>query len=226
KSNNYLIDSYGLTIFQSLPVNRTQKLTVVHSEKATPESDNDRSTFAWNKFANYSSAAAMTSLIALTTFKLNLLEDVQLSALGLNPFVSETGVYHPVPYVEAKDLTLTGDDFVKTKIENASTNFIEYPILDKKITVKVNEDDKDKTVEKAAVTAGPYHVVAGCFGVERNATKLHKKLLKKGYKADLPGMHKGLHVVSYQSFDNRDSAAALLEKVRIEDNSQAWILKK
>jgi len=226
KTKNYLIDSYGLTIYQSLPINKSQKLNVVHSAKSAPASDNEKSTFAWNKFANYSSAAAMISLIALTTFKLNLLEDVQLNTASLNPFTSETGVYHPLPYGEIKDFATADESVIKTKIDDATTNFMEYPLLDKKIIVKLNNEMDEKTVEKIPAILGPYHVVAGCFGVEKNATKLHKKLIKKGYKADLSGMHKGLHVVSYQSFDSRNAANELLDKVRAEDNAQAWILKK
>jgi len=224
-SKNYLNESYGLTVFQSLPIERTQKLTLVHSEKPEPLLRIEKDAFAWNKLANYSSAAAMISLIALTTFKLNLLDETHLNRISLNPFVTESGVYNPLPYGMNGEIASFNETPVESKFNDESINFMEYQILDKKITVKLRDEVAEESVEKAVVL-GPYHVVAGCFGVEKNAGKLHRKLIRLGYEANLSGMHKGLHVVSYQSFASRREAKKMLSQVRDEHNAQAWVLKK
>ena len=193
--------------------------------KTEPVLSIDKTSFAWNKLANYSSAAAMISLVVLTTFKLNLLDEMHLNKISLNPFISDSGIYHPLPYGASEEINPIDEVSVESKINDATANFIEYEVLDKKITVKLNNEVTEESIEKAVIL-GPYHVVAGCFSIEKNANKLHKKLVKMGYEANLSGLHKGLHVVSYQSFSNRGEAKRMLSKVRDEHNSQAWVLKK
>jgi hypothetical protein len=73
-----------------------------------------------------------------------------------------------------------------------------------------------------------YHVVAGCFGESGNATKLEGQLQGLGY-ADtyiLDQKHKGLSVVVYNSFSNREAAREMLIEVQQEQQSDAWLLKK
>ena len=71
-----------------------------------------------------------------------------------------------------------------------------------------------------------YHVMGGCFSNKRNAERLVKKLINKGYDALLLGQFKNLHAVSFGSFVSDSDARALLSKVKSNENKAAWLLAK
>jgi cell division septation protein DedD len=68
-----------------------------------------------------------------------------------------------------------------------------------------------------------YYIVAGCFGEEANADAMVKSLVKKGFQAQKYGKRGNLHCVSYSSFTNRDKAIIELEKIRNEEDPDAWL---
>jgi nucleoid DNA-binding protein len=74
---------------------------------------------------------------------------------------------------------------------------------------------------------GKYHIVAGAFRVEENAiNKLHE-LLEKGYSAREIGVNKyGLHMVVYNSFEDRLEASKHLQLIQHSENKDAWLLVK
>ncbi len=89
---------------------------------------------------------------------------------------------------------------------------------------------KEATVRVADLVAkdisNNYHVIAGCFGVERNANKLVRRLKAKGYPAVLAGKsNSGLFRVAYGSFGTRIKALKALAKAKLSHNSKAWIAK-
>jgi nucleoid DNA-binding protein len=72
---------------------------------------------------------------------------------------------------------------------------------------------------------GNYHIVAGAFRVEENATKKLNELVDKGYSAKAIGVNKyGLHMVVYSSYENRLDAYKNLREVKNTENRDAWIL--
>jgi nucleoid DNA-binding protein len=72
---------------------------------------------------------------------------------------------------------------------------------------------------------GNYHIVAGAFRVKENATKKLNELLDKGYSAKAIGANKyGLHMVVYNSYENRLDAYKNLRDVKNTENKDAWIL--
>jgi nucleoid DNA-binding protein len=74
---------------------------------------------------------------------------------------------------------------------------------------------------------GNYHIVAGAFRVEENATKKLNELLDKGYSAKAIGVNKyGLHMVVYNSYENRLDAYKNLREVKNSENKDAWLLVK
>ncbi|MEQ8324081.1 MAG: SPOR domain-containing protein [Vicingaceae bacterium] len=220
KGVNYLLDSFGLTVFQSLPVQKKLELKVVQStRKDLPVTEKGR-TFSWDKLANYSSAAAVISIIALTTLKLDLIDSRQLARIGMNVFNKETSLYAPFEYPVTRESEITPEN-ISQEIERSTADFINYSLAGENLVVKLRDN-----VKLEMNSLGPYHVVAGCFGVEDNARKLHKKLKKKGFAANMPGLHKGLNVVSYGSYSSKDEAQELLRRVKSVENPQAWLLKK
>lgn len=72
---------------------------------------------------------------------------------------------------------------------------------------------------------GKYHVVAGAFRVEENATKKLNQLRAKGYAAKSIGENQyGLHVVVYSSHQDRLEARKSLRDIKLSENKDAWLL--
>ncbi len=73
----------------------------------------------------------------------------------------------------------------------------------------------------------PFHVIAGAFQIEENATKRVEQLKKKGYNAYIIGKNKwGLTQVAYDSYADRYEAYKNLNAVRKTDSKDAWLLIK
>jgi nucleoid DNA-binding protein len=74
---------------------------------------------------------------------------------------------------------------------------------------------------------GKYHIVAGAFRVEENAVNTLHRLLEKGYAAKSIGVNKyGLHMVVYNSFEDRLEARKQLFEIQRSENKDAWLLVK
>ncbi|AXG73729.1 SPOR domain-containing protein [Flavobacterium arcticum] len=103
---------------------------------------------------------------------------------------------------------------VQQKIQEA-TFFIENPFA---VTLPVKEE----------VTSMPYHVVAGAFRSEENAATAVEQLITKGYKAakSIEKNKFGLYPVIYSSYTTNHEAQEALNKIRLQDNDEAWLLIK
>lgn len=102
------------------------------------------------------------------------------------------------------------DQRIESQIEAASF-VIDNPLPALELTVPRN--------------SGNYHVIAGAFRIEENASKKVGQLRDRGYKARQIGVNKyGLHQVVYQSFESRTEALSMLRNVQRTDNRDAWLL--
>jgi nucleoid DNA-binding protein len=116
-----------------------------------------------------------------------------------------------------------------TMMEQAvATDNLDEPreLPDDNISAVGNLVNETPAVEKGKLpVAGEkrYYIVAGCFGEEANADAMVKKLIKKGFQAQKYGKRGNLHCVSYSSFTDRDKAITELEKIRNEEDSEAWL---
>ena len=158
---------------------------------------------------------------------MQILPDIHMNNISLNPFKTESGVYESSKYPDF-DLKEESSSSFKEKVRNSDETWVNYDVeiegSKKSLTVKL----KDPVIEESAkdVSYGRYHVVGGCFGVESNARKMVRRLKRLGYNADMNTMHNGLHVVSYESLSSESNARQLLAKVKKEHNNQAWLLVK
>lgn len=76
------------------------------------------------------------------------------------------------------------------------------------------------------VTEGGYHIIAGCFSDETNATNFVQVLRDRGYESSLQGTTRsGLFRVSIGHYSSYRDATAALDAVRSGVNSGAWLLK-
>jgi len=77
---------------------------------------------------------------------------------------------------------------------------------------------------KVSKQSGKYHIVAGAFREEENATKKVQQLKSEGYKAREIGANRfGLHQVVYSSYESRLEALKALREVKTS-NPGAWLL--
>jgi len=73
--------------------------------------------------------------------------------------------------------------------------------------------------------SGKYHIIAGAFRIEENATKKINQLQEKGFTARMIGINKyGLHQVAYSSYENRIDAIKNLRVIKKSQNQDAWLL--
>ena len=97
------------------------------------------------------------------------------------------------------------------------------------IEAKFNSIEKINSTGKISKTVlePKFHVIAGCFGVESNATKMVKKLKNEGFTdARLAGKSKsGLLRVSYGSYHKKIVALKALAKAKLSHNVNAWLAK-
>lgn len=70
-----------------------------------------------------------------------------------------------------------------------------------------------------------FYIVAGCFSEASNADALVQSLRAKGYNAEEFGRIGNLHAVSYAAFDNRTDALHELERIRREEQADAWMTR-
>ena len=201
-SVNYLRDSYGLTVFQSLPVKKEQKLRVVH-QKEEVDKEEVAPAINWSRIANYSSAAALISLLTLTTFKLDLVDRSKLNQISLNPFKKEMPKYREMQVSSSEDLSFSGNSDFENSISAAGTSHLEYDLLGKKITVILDEKDPEDHVEAIEIPK-PFHVVAGCFSVEGNANRLHKKIAAQRLRSQPAGFTQRLARSELPEFFNAE----------------------
>ena len=71
----------------------------------------------------------------------------------------------------------------------------------------------------------PYHIVAGAFLQEENATIMYDELIKLGYHAQKIRQNKhGLYPVIYGSFASYTEAQTEMERIKKSHNPEAWVL--
>jgi len=120
--------------------------------------------------------------------------------------------YYYGNYIETQGFAV--EESVQKEIENKiqqATFVIEIPDIEP-ITLMVKEDKLN------------FHIVAGAFKEEKNADKVLKKLLEKGYNSrKLPKNKYGLYPVVFQSYQTRKQAIENLSKFQ-KENPQAWVL--
>jgi len=223
KSFNYLLDSFGLTTFQSPPIKRES----VH-KKTQPRFIDRKPLPAERKKASIK-RYIVTAIIAPLLFailwiplKTDLIKNINYSSL--NPFnkgssgVSEkNNVAEPI----SKEAKVSDAERIEKssaitinkspKIPSIQTEQQPIPVSAELLA----DEDKNKK----------YHIIGGCFAVRENAEKLTNKLKQNGYNASIIDHFNSLYRVRYNSYANRGEAIEALAKIR-SNNPEAWLLVK
>ncbi len=119
---------------------------------------------------------------------------------------------------------------ITTVIENPK------PIIVEEANIEVTEEiaPEVKKVETAVFheeatskVENKYHIIAGSFKNEKNASVFLQKLLDSGYDAQNIGVINGLNYISVNSFNNLEEAKAARDKYRqTYDGAGVWIYAK
>lgn len=230
-TSNYLLESYGLPIYQKQPIKRAtieEKITKEFIDRTAPHiaanGDEKKKSKKWI----YSAALVFLAFGAgFMTNNTNLSGD--LNYANLNPFTpSGEVVYSPSKYVFS--VPETESKTIKEQINEANKNslFVEVALDEKENAFIVQLKEGSIAMPVSTYVAETkkvlqYHIVGGCFSEKKNARAMVKKLKKQGFDAFIVGKRKGLWAVSYSSFVTRKEAVNALDRAQ-SHNTKAWIL--
>lgn len=196
---NYLTESYGLSSFTSLAIKRAgDKAKVKPLNNNNPTSTSN--SVSIRKYVRY--AAIIIPFIAigaLSFYQINTSKHAPINNANISIIPETTIVEKPVLVVKKEDVKVIVPATIKKEVVPAV-------IKRKKLM---------------------YHVISGAFSTKSNAEKNVRNLYSRGINADLLGVNKkGLHMVSYQSFDNVKDAVIFMKAIKATDNASAWVWKK
>lgn len=235
KSVNYLVEAFGMTAIQSLPVKRENIQERIEKKfvdrEPIPQERKRRKTLAYI-------TTALVLLIATSLIWLSVGTDMLKNAnySSLNPFAERVApLYKMRPEVEPalSDKDLSPGKFslpINDTLPIATLSLIDD--IDHKIVVRLHENvsvaahEKDKTAvvnNGTKLVAGmKYHIISGCFKIESNAHNFVAMMKSKNLNAEIIGKNKdGLFMVSCGDFSNRDQAEHELARVRMI--TAAWV---
>ena len=91
----------------------------------------------------------------------------------------------------------------------------------------VTVEAKTKTTTGAESTGEMHHIVAGAFRIKDNAERKISELKSNGFNAAYFGTNAyGLHVVTYDRFNNPQDALRALREIKRTQSKDAWLLSK
>lgn len=231
EKNDFLLDSFGLGSMRVQPIARAGAEERIQKEikKVIPivkeEEKKSRSVF-WP-------AAATLLILLVGAYFLNLQYDVvDTSAVQYSNLFALNEDKSVFEEREAVELANFKKGTTNLKLEEGIAKYSISPTETTSIWIDNRKDaieskvDNTKVAEETLKQDLKYHVMGGCFSNKRNAEKLVKKLINKGYDARLLGEFKNLHAVSFGSFASDQDARNLLSKVQKSENKAAWLLAK
>ena len=231
EKNDFLLDSFGLGSMRVQPIVRAGAEERIQKEikKVIPlvqEEEKKRRSIFWP-------AAAALLVLFVGAYFLNLqYKVVDTSAVQYSNLVGLNKANPLFEEREALKLATLKENKAGLKLEEGLFNYSISPKETTNIWVDNRTEEAEPKVDNTKVVKETlkqdlkYHVMGGCFSNKRNAEKLVKKLINKGYDARLLGEFKNLHAVSFGSFAADSDARDLLAKVKSNENKAAWLLAK
>ncbi len=233
---NFLMDSFGLTSFQSMPIIREQvaeKKKVAEPVIRTLETQTNLEEVPISQFRVLKVAALIALPILavglLFTFNTNI-RGAALAGLGVSngePSEYKSTTYFSAPAIENSnnDVHPDANGIYSLSLEEGSPGMVVniHKIDPESTRVELEISLEHPTV--VPVEIGKYYVIGGAFGVPQNAENFRKTLIRKGYKAVmLDNVRSKLQHISLASFDSLDEATAFVQTIR-GDMPEVWLLK-
>lgn len=108
-------------------------------------------------------------------------------------------------------------------LNNSGGSFPEKEVEEVKKSPRSLEDILGKSKMKSKKK---FHLIAGCFSKISNANRLVSELTIQGYDSKVIGQNEhGLHMVTYQTFDNESKALKVLNELK-KLGKASWIRKQ
>lgn len=231
---NYLVESFGLSAFQSMPVKRDhiteRREPKVEEVKRLEQKDLRRR--RTRRLVAATLAVPFLLLAVWVPIRTDGFKNVSMATL--NPFATpEKALYKAadfnIPKTDRSAMAVAPDTFVADSNGLAQITLTENSVP---VVVRVMQPESTNVAHKnkhvaTRPEAGIYYVIGGCFSVPANADNFLRKLEEKGYAAELlvnPKKSNLLHV-SYGSSADQAEAEALLSRVKAQDPA-AWMLIK
>lgn len=235
---NYLIDSFGLASFQSMPVIREMA-----GDKRKPIERIDRPAEerpenlivkpVRSRTRRALVAAAITIPLVLATFWFSSQNTNGMAGFGLFG-KKEASRYQPVKWLRAGVA-----EKIPAPLQANSEGIAQISLADNAPPIIVNihkvlpdstrvvNPRQHKSVYVSSASAGKkYYIIAGAFSVAENAERFREKLEAKGYKTTmLDQVRSQLMHIGLASFNSKEEAEAFLQTIRM-DIPEAWILRK
>ncbi len=198
---NYLTSSFGLSSFKPIPVTReVLKEEVETIEEKIPFiiSPEQREKGSFRPYLKYAAILLLAVSAGLTGYRV----------------INDQFQSQQVVREDAKTA-------IDRQIQEATffdTSPLELP------TVNVNAVS---STENIINPEAKHHIVAGAFRVKANADRKINSLKSKGYKAAYHGTNAyGLHMVTYDRFEDPQEALKVLRKIKRTESRDAWLLSE
>lgn len=235
---NYLGEAYGFTRFDFHPVDRTSGTVLKELKKPVV-----RKTMRW--------AAILLPIAGLalwTTLNTGNLDRIYGNYASLLPSSNESVTNTTSASVEVKKPTVT-----KTFTANSNKETVNAPVTDAhtiqskpEYTTISGSTEVNSASERIKTTSltpakstihlqtrpnnqdgNSFHIITGAFSVPENAARLAEELKAEGYKASVIGPNRrNLHLVSIQSFTDKESASMRMAELQSKGFASAWLLEK
>lgn len=189
---------------------------------------NQQVVFEPNQEANY-----LTSSFGFSSFTKNEITRKETKVVSLESSSNKIEIPSIIKYAATAAIILTLGGLGWKGYEQQEQKK-EYSIQQEKLQEKIQSatfviSNPLPTIELAVAKEvnKPYHLIAGAFQFEENASKKVSLLKQKGYNAYIIGKNKwGLTQVAYNSYADKYEAFKNLAAIRKNDSKDAWLLIK
>ncbi|HTF03351.1 MAG TPA: SPOR domain-containing protein [Bacteroidia bacterium] len=241
---NFLMDAFGLSSFQSMPVIRENVadrkkisepvIRTLKQEEIIPVRKDSFGEIVAPRYRILKVAALIAlPLVAVgLLFTLNTsLRGAALAGLGVSN--GEPSEYKPTTYfskaaIAAENNTVQPDanGIYSLSLDENSPGMIVNIHKADPVSTRVELEISLEHPTYQATESGKYYIIAGAFGVPENAENFRKSLVRKGYKpVFLENVRSKLTHISLAAFDSKEEAADFLSTIR-GNIPEAWLLKK
>ena len=164
-------------------------------------------------------AAIILPLFALSYLSISQQDNINLvyAEMGQLNLIPTHSIIEKVD--EPEEVSKSKEIIIESN-ENKIIEEVNETIIEPNLTIEYEEEYQVLNV----IENKRFYIIAGAFSEERNAYKLINQLREKDYDPEIIDGGSLLRV-SYNSFDNRELAISMLNKIR-KKNSSAWLLTK
>jgi len=220
---NYLLDSFGLTQFQSPAIKRDALVKRIEKQlkDRQPEALPKKKKTVRRIIVTAIALPLVAALIWIP-LKTDLLHPSEKA--NLSPFHTKSTKHEVVSEQPATVETPLDKDTSITRPITSSATTPSQPVTQTMVTpVKADTTSVARLENRDGYK---FHVVAGCFQVEGNAIKYLETLRQQNIDASIIGQNdKGLYVVSCGNYATRKEATSKLNDLRNQQQT-VWLYKK